>query len=299
MTLARQTSPLKISLLILLGFLWSARLSAIKAAGLSGVPVHVTVSLSVFGIALVFAMLAVVRRSWPPLNRETLLFYVLSGVFGFILPFFLESLVAPNLPIFVFLVIISTMPIVTLIAAILLKIERPGLMQFGAIGLGFFVALMIAWDTAHTATGAEPNWTWILIAFGVPVLYAGNSLFVASRWPKSINATQVACAQALILSIAVLLGSLATGTTADWPLAARNVPAILGIIGFEALALLVYLKITRDYGATFMSLANYIAMVFAAVLGVFLFDDHLTWLSVTAAVFLVASLSLIQGQKRR
>lgn len=241
-----------------------------------------------------FTAMAVVRRAWPPVHRDALFFYGLTGVFGFVLPFILESLVAPNLSLFVLLVIISTMPIITLIAATALKIERPRPAQYVAIALGFCVALLIAWDTAQAVTATGTNWLWVIIAFGIPVFYAGNSLFVASRWPKTVDAFQVACAQGLLLSCAVLLGSLVTGTTADWPLAVRNVPAMIGIIFFETFALLVYLKITRDYGATFMSLGNYVAMVFAAVLGVFLFGDQLTWLSIAAAGVLVASLSLNQ-----
>ena len=255
---------------------------------------HVIVSLSVFGIAAMFTAMAVVRRAWPPVRRDTLVFYGLTGVFGFVLPFILESLVAPNLSLFVLLVIISTMPIITLIAATVFRIERPRPAQYAAIALGFCVALLIAWDTAYGAAVAETNWLWVLIAFGIPVFYAGNSLFVASRWPKIVDAFQVACAQGLLLSWAVLLGSLVTGTVSDWPLAARNAPAMMGIVFFETFALLVYLKITRDYGATFMSLGNYVAMVFAAVLGIFLFGDQLTWLSILAAGILVASLSLNQ-----
>lgn len=289
---------LRFALLILLGLLWSGRLAAIKAAGLSGVPVHVIVSLSVFGIALMFVAIALVRRVWPPFRRDALLFYALTGVFGFVLPFILESLVAPNLSLFVLLVIISTMPIITLIGASLLQIERPKPAQYAAILLGFCVALLIAWDTAGMVTTEGTDWIWVIIAFGIPVFYAGNSLFVAACWPKSVDAMQVACAQALLLSCAVLLGSLLTGTSAHWPLAGRNLPAMLAIIVFETFALLVYLKITRDYGATFMSLGNYIAIVFAAVLGVFLFDDQLTGLSIAAAGLLVASLSLNQFGRR-
>lgn len=290
---------MKIGLLVLLGFLWSARLAAIKAAGLSGVPVHVTVSMSIFGIALLFTAFALRHRSWPPVDRSAISFYLLSGAFGFILPFILENIVAPNLPVFVFVVVISTMPIITLGLAVALKAERPSLSQYVAIGLGFIVALLIAGETAHGLVAQGPSWKWIALAFGVPVLYAGNTLFVASRWPKSVGATHVAHAQAIIISLTAIAGSVATGAIDDWPLASRNVAAIAGIAVFEGLALLVYLRITRDFGATFVSLANYISMVFAAILGAVLFGDRLTWLSVGAAFVLIASLTLNQFERRR
>lgn len=292
------TDLLKIALLILLGFLWSGRLAAIKAAGLSGVPVHVVVPVSVLGIATVFGALSAFRGSWPPLQRETVTFYGLTGLFGFLLPFILESLAAPHLALFVLLVIISTMPIMTVLAAAVLRIERPQPRQYAAIVLGFCVALLIAWDTTRSVALSGTSWPWVVIALCIPVFYAGNSLFVASRWPKGVDALQVACAQGLLLSAAVLAGSLVTGAVGDWPLATRNMPAMFGIVLFEVGAVLVYLKVTRDYGATFMSIGNYIAMVFAALIGHVLFDDRLTWLSMAAAGLLVVSLSLNRGGRR-
>lgn len=288
---------LKVTLLILLGFLWSARLTAIKAAGLSGIPVHVTIILSTIGIAFLFSFLAVAKRSWPPLDTIAVRFYILSGLFGFILPFILENLVARHLTVFLFIVIIATMPIMTLILATVLRIERLSLFQYIAIGLGFLVALLIALDTAGGEPSDRPDWLWLIIACGVPLLYAGNTLFVASRWPPSAEATHVAQAQALIVSFAAVAGSLMTGSFEEWHQASNNLPAISGIAFFEGAALLVYLKITRDYGATFVSLANYVAMVFAALLGTIMFGDQLTWLSIFAAILLVLSLTINQVKK--
>jgi len=283
---------IKIALLVLLGFLWSARLTAIKAAGLSGIPVHVTISLAVLGVAVLFSALAVKRGAWPPVDKSTLRFYFLSGALGFILPFILENLVAPHLPVFVFIVIIATMPLMTLFLAVMLKIEKPERRQYIAIGLGFGVALLIAGDAVGGSV--VQDWTWVTLAFGVPLLYAVNTLFIASRWPSSADALHVAHAQALIVSIAVIIGNVATGAIDQWHLAELNIPAIAGIVFFEGFALLVYLKITRDHGATFVSMANYVSMVFAAILGALLFGDQLTWLSVAAAAVLIISLSVNQ-----
>ena len=286
-------------LLLVLGFLWSARLTAIKAAGVSGIPVHVTVSLAVLGIALFFTAVALKRRSWPPTGRPEMVFYVVSGLLGFTLPFILETAVAPHLTVFAFIVVISTMPVFTLLLATVLGTERPGLRGFVAIGLGFGVALMIARDTAPGAAQAGADWTWIALALGVPLLYAGNTLFVATRWPGKTEALHVAHAQALIVSAAAVCGAVATQTTGDWVLAARNPAALAAIAGFEGLALMVYLKLARDHGATFVSLANYVAMVFAAMLGALLFGDRLSWLSFGAALVLAGALALNRTRPAR
>ena len=94
------------------------------------------------------------------------------------------------------------------------------------------------------------------------------------------------------MGLSVLAVGAATGGVSEWDAAARNTPAILSIIGCEALALLVYLKLARDHGASYVAQANYISMLFAAALGFVLFGENLSWLSVVAAVLLVVALRI-------
>jgi len=285
---------LKTGLLILLGLLWSVRLSAIKAAGLSGIPVHVVVAVAALGIAIFFSMRAVWAWDWPPLSRDVFAFYVLSGTLGFLAPFALESAVAPNLPVFLFVVIIATMPLVTLALSILVGSERLRAVPIFAVALGFAGAVAILLDTARADPSGQSSAWWVAVAFGVPLLYALNTVFVATRWPSSAGPVHVAHVQALIVAAAALVGSLGAGVISDWRLAGLDPPAMGLIIIGEGLALLVYLRIARDYGATYVSFANYVSMIFAAILGAIWFGDQLTGFSVGAAVVIVASVALYQ-----
>lgn len=282
---------LKIALLILLGLLWAVRIAAIKAAGLSGVPVHVVVAVTAVGLAAVFSALAVARREWPPVDRALIGFYLASGTLGFLAPFALESVVAPHLPVFVFVVIIATMPILTLALSILTGGERLALGLVLSVAMGFAGAVTIVLDTARAETESASPW-WVAAAFGVPALYALNTVFVARRWPARAGAVAVAHAQALIVGGAAVLGTVASGTASDLALVRLDLPALGLIIAGEALALLVYLRVARDYGATWVSFANYVSMVFAAMIGAAAFGDRLTALSVVAALVIVASVAL-------
>ena len=281
-----------IILLVFLGFLWSARLAAIKAAALSGIPLHVTVSIAVIGIAIAFTAVSAARKSWPPLDRAAVIFYIISGVVGFILPFLLENIVAPKMAVFLFAVIISTMPIMTILLAAILGLERPSRKQTMAIGLGFITAVLIALDAPDSDTPFRISSVWVLIWFSVPLVYAINTLFIASRWPKSPDTMHVAHAQAVIIGLAALAVGSMSGGIVEWKEASRNLVAIFAIVGCEALALVVYLKITRDHGASFVSQANYISIFFAALLGFVLFQDQIGWLSVSAGFVLVMALYL-------
>lgn len=290
---------LKVALLVLLGLLWSVRLSSIKAAGLSGIPVHVVVATSTLGIAMFFSAVALWRNTWPPISQTKIGFYVLSGTLGFILPFILETLVAPELPVFVFVVIIAMMPVITLIISTAVGHERLGAVPVISVTLGFVGAMIILWDTTRTMSSGGTSLIWVGIAFGVPTLYALNTVFVATRWPSGVTAIQVAHAQTLIISIAVLIGSLIAGSFATWGEVTMNIPAMGLIIVCEGLALLVYLKIAHDYGATYVSFANYISMIFAALIGALVFAEQMTWLSLVAAVAIVVSVMIYQSQTKR
>jgi|GEM_PF-2828862 len=290
---------LKAILLVFLGLLWSVRLSSIKAAGLSGIPVHVVVAVSTLGIAAFFSGIAVWRGSWPPASRSTLLFYVFSGTLGFILPFMLESLVAPNLPVFAFVVIIATMPVITLIISTIFGHQSLNMLPIISVALGFVGAMVILWDTARIIPSGGTSLFWVGIAFGVPTLYAINTVFVAKRWPSGGTAVEVAHAQTLIMSVAVLLGSLIAGTLTTWGDITLNMPAIGLIIVCEGLALLVYLKIAHDYGATYVSFANYISIIFAALIGALVFEEQMTWFSIVAAGAIVGSIAIYQNHTDR
>lgn len=285
---------LKTALLVLLGLLWSIRLSGIKAAGMSGIPVHVVVTFSALGIAAFFTVLALLRHSWPPVDRYTMRFYGLSGLLGFLAPFSLETMVGPHLPVFLFVVIIATMPLFTIGLATLVGRERlrPG--PVIAICLGFVGALAILWDISRGAASIEASVWWIIAAFGVPLLYALNTVFIASRWPLQASAIHVAQAQAIIVAAAALMASVLTGSTDAWSLVAHNTPALILIVLGEGLALVVYLRITRDFGATYVSFANYASIVFAALIGFVWFGDRLTMLTVVAATVIVGSVMLYQ-----
>ena len=290
---------LKTALLVFLGLLWSLRLSAIKAAGLSGIPVYVIVMFSALGIAMFFSGFALMRGDWPPVDRPTVVFYGLSGLLGFLAPFALEAAVGPHLPVFVFVVIIATMPLFTFGVSAFIGQERLHPAPAMAISLGFAGAVTILWDISRDAHSVEVGAWWVLAAFGVPLLYALNTVFIASRWPTHAGPVNVAQAQALIVSAAALLGGAVSGATDAWPLVALNVPAMLMIALGEGLALVVYLRITRDHGATYVSFANYASIVFAALIGAVWFEDRLTAVTFGAALAIIGSVVIYHRHSGR
>ena len=90
---------------------------------------------------------------------------MLSGIFGFILPFALENVVGPRLPVFLFVMIISTMPVLTILLASVLGVERPESKQIIAVALGFLTVILIAVDTGGAGQNVQVDLIWIVIGF--------------------------------------------------------------------------------------------------------------------------------------
>lgn len=96
------------------------------------------------------------------------------------------------------------------------------------------------------------------------------------------------------MAAAALLGSVAAGVIDDLRLAALDPPAMGLIVICEAIGLLVYLRIARDHGATYVSFANYVSMVFAAIIGAVWFGDKLSMLTMAACIAIIASVAIYQ-----
>lgn len=288
---------MKLVLLLVLGLSWALRIAAFKIAAERGVPAGIIIQFAVIGILTSLLLISLVRRRMPPRTPLAMRFYVVSGCLGFLLPFALETIVAGKIPAFVFIVIISTMPVMTLLLSVILRVERASRIKVIAVVLGFGSALLIAWD--NTAIGAETvSLTWILLAFLVPLFYTMNTVFVASRWPSGADAVEIATGQAAVVGAAALLAMPFSGLFVDGWVLQRAIAPVVAIVVLETAALLIYLRIVKAYGAIFVSLANYVSMFFGVLIGFFVFFEQPGWLTLIASLILIYSLHLIRKDGR-
>lgn len=288
---------MKLVLLLVLGLSWALRIAAFKIAAERGVPAGIIIQFAVIGILMSLLLISLIRRRMPPRTSLAMRFYVVSGCLGFLLPFALETIVAGKIPAFVFIVIISTMPVMTLLLSFILRVERASRVKVVAVLLGFGAALLIAWD--NTAIGVETvSLTWILLAFLVPLFYTLNTVFVASRWPSGVDAVEIATGQAAVVGAAALLAMPFSGLFVDGWVLQRAIAPVVAIVVLETAALLIYLRIVKAYGAIYVSLANYVSMFFGVLIGFFVFFEQPGWVTLFASLILIYSLHLIRKDGR-
>ena len=283
--------PTAVILLVILGTVWSLRLSAVKYAFEAGLAPHLTIQVSILGIAAGLTLLNLIRRTRPPLHGAAVRFYLASGLLGFICPFSLEAIVAPRLPLFVLVLIVTTVPIWTLLIAAGTRVERLTGIRLAGVLLGFAAAGLVALDSMSVGGGGiDP--LWCLLALAIPLLYAVYTVFVASRWPTGVDAVQVAQGQAIAVSIAILAALPFQPSWAALPLERGPVTAVAGVVICEIIGLMLYLRLARDRGPTFVAMANYIAICVGAAVSFAFFGDEVGWPTVLGAVLLVVALQL-------
>jgi drug/metabolite transporter (DMT)-like permease len=281
-------------LLVFLGLCWSLRLLAIKHTADSGAKA-IDIAL-VATIAIVFLLLGInfARSKLPPITSAHLKFYGLAGIFGFGAPFLAETTVAAHLPALVFVMIIATTPILTLLIAIVMRIERPSLIRVLGTLIGFLaVAVVIFATQTNGRANVQPMQPlWIFAAFSIPMLYALYLLYIANRWPENLDNLQGALGQTtagLIMYLGIWVFSTSrfgdiASLAMDWP--------IWAVIVSEVTALVVLFRIARMRGGSFVSQANYIAVVASAALSTMFFGQPFNWAVVIGIALLVVSMRL-------
>ena len=285
---------LRYGLLLCLGLGWAVRLAAIKWTSTSGWPPHAAIQVVVVVLAVTLTIANLLRRRPPPLTRRALTFYTVSGCLGFLLPFSLELIVAEHLSVFMLTIVVTTVPIWTLLIAMAIRVERFSWRKSIGTLAGFAAAATIVIDIAGQG-GQAGDIGWIALAFIIPVVYALFSLFVAARWPKNLDALQVANGQTVLITL-VAAGGWAIGAfRIDQVPDPDQIASLAVIIVAEFTGLMLYLRIARDYGATFVSLANYLAIGFGAAIGVLVFGDAIGVLSVAGAIGLIVALSVARS----
>lgn len=292
---------LPIVLLTMLGLSWGLRVSLIKLAAQSGIP-HATVAIvTTLGVAACLSAIMQLSGRRFPINRQRLPYFLVCGLFGYAVPFFLQLYAAARVPAGTLALIFSMLPITTLILALLWRTDRVTGIGYLSIGIGVLsVAVLLGPEVYGSGFGA----TWgLLAALCVPVTYGFCYNYIAKRWPKGLDSVQVATGEVLIAIVLMLPLYLWSGATVpfagSW---GAGEVAILVMIGFWTLDTYLYFEIVRLAGPVFTSYANYIMLVSGVIWGSILFSERPTaafWMSLALVVAALILLSWERVQQAR
>jgi len=142
-------------------------------------------------------------------------------------------------------------------------------------------------------------WRWLLLAAVVPLSYAIHHNFTARCWPPGSDSYQVACGEAIVASLLLLVIYLPQWQAQDLQSWNQGHSAIVVMALIALVDIYIYFELIRTRGPIYTSHANYFMVVSGVFWGMVIFAERpspLTWLAV---LMLVASLYLIGEHKNR
>jgi drug/metabolite transporter (DMT)-like permease len=266
--------PLPLIFLCVLGSMWGLSFSLSKLAVVGGVHPIAYAWLQSTGAAVFLFVVCWIWRVPIPFSRAHLILYFANGLIGLVLPNINIVATAQHLPAGILSTLVTTVPVITYVMVLLLRIETLHADRAAGIGLGFVGVLFIIGPEGGLPDPAMVP--WVLLALVTPFLYAANSILSAKLRPEGTHSLAAAFGMMLSSSLMTLPVMLATGTF--YPLLANGLTvtdaAMLGQIAVAAFAYMFYFEIIRRAGPVYISQVSYVVIAFGLFWGWVIFDEQ-------------------------
>ncbi len=284
-----------IFLLLFLGVSWGLYFSMLKIAVLSGISYTGILTLSTVGVAIGMSAIALLRRRKPEFRLQHNTFYLVCALTGYLVPMIVELLVIAHMPAGVLALIVSMVPLATLLLAWMMKTDTINLPRVAGILVGAFAIFAILLPDVHV--GEAVAWRWLLLTLVVPVCYAIHHNFTARCWPSGSDSYQVACGEALFAGTLLVVFASFNWQWQDVETWNRGHSAILFMAAISLVDIYIYFELIRIKGPIYTSHANYVMVVSGVLWGMVIFAERPSPLMWISAVLLIASLYLVGRSK--
>jgi len=282
--------------LLILGVVWGLTPSTVKLAVTAGIPPLGFAFWGAFGSALILSALCAWRRLAVPIDRPHLIHYGATGLSGFALANFAGYTALQHIPAGFFALLVPLSPILTVLGAAALGMER--LTRGRAIGtaIGFAgVALAMA---PGAALPDVKLLGWALLAALTPVCFAVSNIVAVRLAPRGSDALALATgalyAASFFLAIFGLLrGEFHIPGVIGWP-AELLIPLQACLTAF---AYLLYFRLIAATGSVITSQTGYIVTISGVLWGALLFGERMGWLALPAAALVFLGLWLVTTRR--
>ncbi|MEE8334570.1 MAG: DMT family transporter [Alphaproteobacteria bacterium] len=290
---------LPIAMLALIGLLWGLFYVLIKTGVTGGVaPMNY-----LFWFALIAGtvLLAIgrVRGAWPRARRVHLAFYFKAALVRFTFANIILYTVQGKLPIGIMAVLMAFVPIFTHGFSLAFRIERPEGRRIFGILMGLAGVLVIVGPKDGLPDPALA--VWVLIGLGAPLLHGlGYVMLSEKNRPPDTDSLSIACGTlyataVMILPLAITFGDfrfvLPPFSTGEL---AMMTHAVLAAFNFYAI-----FELIRISGPTYMSQANFLAVLFGVIFGMVIFDEVHSLYVWAAMALIVAGVALVNLRRKK
>ena len=252
---------------------------------------------SVLIAAIFFSIVLFVRRERPRLSRFAVFFFLGCGFLGTAFPNSLSYEAYRHLPVGVNVMILSLVPMATLLIALPFGVEKLDMRR--ALGLGLGVVAVALITVPSTSLPSPEIAIYVALPVLVAVSYAAENIWIARLQPKSMSTLMVMWG--LSVGGVVLLAPVTFGLGVLFDISAMG-PAEMAVIASSIVHICAYFGFVwmiKRSGPVFASQVGYIVTATGVLLGMAFFDErHSAWVWAALALMMIG-LSLVKPADRQ
>jgi drug/metabolite transporter (DMT)-like permease len=288
--------PESLALLLATGGLNGSVFLLTRLAQQAGVPSLPWALAMMIGAGGVLALIARLRGDPMPGAGPYLRYYALAGLLSIALPNVILFLVLPRLGAGLASIVYTLPPILTLLMALALRIERPDLWRSTGMLVGLAGALLIV--LPHGSLPSHGLAGWMALAFAIPVSLAAGNVYRTVAWPAGARPVALAAGTMLAGGGWVAAAFLAFGQPGDLLLPALVPGLVAAQVAATAVAYLLYFRLQAVAGPVYLSQIGYLMTAVGLATGMLVFDEHYSlWVWSGAGVIVVGVLLVTFGRR--
>ena len=284
-----------IALLFILSSLWALHFSLVKLVEADDSPLTILVSLLAVLCFLFFILLFFQKKLFKFTFRKSLFFSV-AGMLAYVIPLSVEFVVAPKIEAGILTLIISVVPVFTLIVIWIFRLLNiTTKLVIGTLS-GLVGLVILLYGNNYNNTSAN---IWAVYALIIPLSYAFDAIFMEKFWPRNLDSTQVAFGESIASLIFVIILSIFYGNELYDHYQWLTVPNfwILAFVTFIEVWLFFY--ILNKVGAVFVNLSSYLVMPAGFLWGFLIFGETFTFIKFISTLLIGISIFMIGNQQYR
>ncbi|MEL7542867.1 MAG: DMT family transporter [Pseudomonadota bacterium] len=274
-------------LLIGAGSLWGLTFPLARIAAEGGTHAVALALWQATASAVSLAAFHLLMRWRLPLSQRHIRFYAICGFMGTALPTSLYYLAAVHVPSGVLAITVATVPMMTLVLAWLLRIERPSISRVAGLIAGIVgVAFLVLPQASLPDPAAVP---WVLLVVACAACYAVENAYIALDLPTGTHPLTILFGMMIAAALMTVCVAFAFGVLAlpEWPLGQPEI-ALLGMAMFSTVAYAVFVYLISAGGPVFASQIAYVVTLTGVAWGMVLLGEaHSAWVWAALAVMLV------------
>ena len=274
-------------LLFVLSALWALHFSLVKLVDADKNPFSILVPLLVVLTILFYFVLNFNNQLFKFTFRKSI-FFTVAGIFAYVVPLYVEFLVAPKMDSGILVLIVSSVPVFTLIIVWIFRLLDVNVRLilgtfFGLVG----ISIIILGDTNKSVN------FWALLALIVPLSYSFDAIFMEKYWPNQLNTFQVAFGECFASLVLLIIFNFLFDANFSEYIYWISLPSfwLLTFVTFIEISLFFYILKIR--GAVFINLGSYLVMPAGFLWGFIIFGETFTLVKLVCTLLIISSIFLI------